>query len=71
LHDGREVTAAQPLPRSHWRYPLPRSEWVGKFRDNALRVLKEKDVERIIELVDNLEDLSEVRVLTEALTLRR
>jgi 2-methylcitrate dehydratase PrpD len=71
LHDGREVTATQPLPRSHWRYPLPRSEWVGKFRDNALRVLKEKDVERIIDLVDNLEDLSEVRVLTEVLTLGR
>lgn len=70
LHDGREVTAAQPLPRSHWRYPLPRSEWVGKFRGNALRVLKEQDVDRIVELVDNLEDLSDARVLTETLTRR-
>jgi 2-methylcitrate dehydratase PrpD len=69
LHDGREVTAEQPLPRSHWRYPLPRSEWIGKFRDNALRVFKEQNVERIIELVDNIEDLSEARLLTKALAL--
>ena len=70
LRDGREVTASQPLPRSHWRYPLARTEWVGKFRKNAARVLKEQNVERIVELVDNLEDLSDVCALTEALKLR-
>ncbi|MBI2986145.1 MAG: MmgE/PrpD family protein [Deltaproteobacteria bacterium] len=70
LRDGREVTAAQPLPKSHWRYPLPRSEWVGKFRANAGRVLNERNVEQIIELVDKLEELSDVRALTEALIPR-
>ena len=68
LRDGREVSAAQPLPRGHWKYPLQRSEWVGKFRENARRVLKEKNVEQVVELVDHLEDLSDVRVLTQALT---
>jgi len=50
LRDGRELTAAQPLPRGHWKYPLQRSEWVGKFRENARRVLKEKNVEQVVEL---------------------
>jgi 2-methylcitrate dehydratase PrpD len=70
LRDGREFAAGQPLPRSHWRYPLQRSEWVGKFRDNAKRILKDPHVERVVELVDNLEDLSDVRDLTKTLTLK-
>ena len=49
---------------------MQRSEWVGKFRDNAKRVLKDQHVERVVELVDNLEDLSDVRDLTETLTLK-
>ncbi len=67
LQDGKEVSAAQPLPKSHWRYPLPRSEWEGKFRANGARVLKEQSVERIIKLIDTLEDLADVRALTEVL----
>ena len=60
-------SAAQPLPRSHWRYPLQRDEWVGKFRDNAARVLKEPSISRIIDTVDHLEELSDVSALTELL----
>ena len=67
LRDGREITGVQPLARGHWRYPLQRSEWVGKFRDNALRVLTEQNVEKIIELIDHLDDLDDVCVLTAAL----
>lgn len=70
LCGGKEMTAAQPLPRSHWRYALPRSEWVGKFRGNAARVLKEQSVDQVVNLVDNLEELSDVRVLMQALTVR-
>ena len=69
LSDGKEVSAAQPLPRSHWRYPLAREEWVGKFRDNAARVLKEPNISRIIETVDKLEELSDANALTELLKL--
>ena len=50
LHDGREVTAAEPLPRGHWRYPLQRAEYEGKFRGNASRVLEKQNVEKVIEL---------------------
>jgi hypothetical protein len=67
LRDGRRFNGAQPLPRSHWRYPLAREEWVGKFRDNAARVLKEPTIARIIDTVDQLEKLSDVNTLTELL----
>jgi 2-methylcitrate dehydratase len=68
LTDGRKFTAKQDLPKSHWRYPLKREEWIGKFRSNASRVLPEKKVDRIIQLIDNLEQLSDVRELTSELT---
>jgi 2-methylcitrate dehydratase PrpD len=68
LRDGKEVTAAQPLPRSHWRYPLSREDLVGKFRDNAARVLKQPNIEKIIDTVDRLEDLSDVNALTELMS---
>jgi 2-methylcitrate dehydratase PrpD len=69
LRDGKEVSAAQPLPRSHWRYPLARDEWVGKFRANAARVLKDQNIDRIITTVDKLEELPDVRALTELIAL--
>jgi 2-methylcitrate dehydratase PrpD len=69
LRNGKEVSGAQPLPRSHWRYPLSRDEWVGKFRSNAARVLKEPKIERIINSVEKLEDMSDVNTLTELLQL--
>src|SRR5262245_25683326 len=69
LSDGKSVSASQPLPKSHWRYPLPREEWVGKFRANAARVLKEPNIDKIIATVDKLEDLSAVNELTELIRL--
>jgi 2-methylcitrate dehydratase PrpD len=69
LRDGKEVSAAEPLPRSHWRYPLSRDEWIGKFRDNAARVLEEPNIEKIIATVDKLEDLGDVNALTDLIRL--
>ncbi|HWP57939.1 MAG TPA: MmgE/PrpD family protein [Candidatus Acidoferrales bacterium] len=70
LADGREVRAAQPLPQSHWRYPLPRSEWERKFRDNAARVLQASAIQQIIDTVDRLEELANVKALADALAPR-
>lgn len=70
LRNGKEATEAQPLPRSHWRYPLSRSDWVGKFMDNATRVLSRDEAERVMGLVEGLDELSDVRGLTEALAIR-
>jgi 2-methylcitrate dehydratase PrpD len=70
LRDGREVTGAEPRPRGHWRYPLQRPEYEGKFRENASMALQKQNLEKIIEMVDHLEDLPDVRVLTDALAVR-
>ena len=67
LKDGRSFTDQVALPKSHWRYPLKRDDWLGKFRDNASRLLPQDKVERIIELVDNLEEMEDIRQLTEVL----
>jgi len=67
LTDGRSFTAKQDLPKSHWLYPLKREDWLGKFRSNAMRVLPERKVERIIQLIDRLEELTDVRELTSEL----
>jgi aconitate decarboxylase len=70
LRDGREVTGAEPRPRGHWRYPLQRPEYEGEFRENASMALQKHNVEKIIEMVDHLEDLPDVRVLTDALAVK-
>jgi len=41
---------------------VQRSEYEGKFRGNASRVLEKQNVEKVIEIVDHFEDLPEARV---------
>jgi 2-methylcitrate dehydratase PrpD len=67
LQDGRELTAIQPMPKSHWRYLLPREEWVGKFRRNAGYVFDQQRTDRIRAVIERLEELEDVRELTELL----
>jgi 2-methylcitrate dehydratase PrpD len=64
LVDGREYTAQQPLPKSHWRYPLSREEWLGKYHANAGRVLASQRVEQLREGVERLEAVPDVRELS-------
>ena len=42
---------------------------MGKFRDNAARVLKKPNIEKIIHMVDKLEELADANALTELLRL--
>jgi 2-methylcitrate dehydratase PrpD len=67
LRDGKEGAGAQLLACGHWRYPLERADWLGKFRDNAARIFAAANVEKIIALIDDLENLDDVCTLTEAL----
>lgn len=67
LRDGRSYSAIQPLPKSHWRYPLPREEWVAKFRRNAAYVLDEQSTEQLRQAIEDLEQIADVRQVTAVL----
>ena len=65
LKDARSFTHQVDLPKSHWRYPLKRDEWLGKFRNNASRLLPQHKVEKTIDLVERMEEVTDIRQLTE------
>ena len=65
LKNGGSFTHQVDLPRSHWRYPLKRDEWLGKFRNNASRLLPQHKVEKTIDLVERMEEVTDIRQLTE------
>jgi 2-methylcitrate dehydratase PrpD len=59
--DGRCYTESVPLTRSHWDYPLTRAEWAGKFSDNAATVLAPPVADRVLDTLEHLEDVEDVR----------
>ena len=66
--DGRELDNRVDVCRGHPRNPLSYSEIVGKYRDNALRVLPEDRVGASIQLIDELDQLDDARELAHAVT---
>lgn len=69
LKDGREFKHRLPYPRGRYDDPTPKSVYVlPKFRDNAAVFLSESDIERCIDLVQNLESLKDLRALTDNLS---
>jgi hypothetical protein len=55
-HDGREVSARCRHYRGSIDNPMPREEHLSKVRTCARRVLRSQDIERIITMVQTLED---------------
>ncbi|KAM8953731.1 cis-aconitate decarboxylase-like isoform 1-T1 [Pelodytes ibericus] len=47
----------------HWRKPLSRESLLKKFRSNAAHVLQEDKVEGVIEIVENLERVTDISQL--------
>ncbi|XP_045057653.2 cis-aconitate decarboxylase [Desmodus rotundus] len=64
LKDGATFTERSDTFYGHWRKPLSQKDLQAKFRANAARTLSCDTVERLIETVDNLEDLEDCSVLT-------
>jgi aconitate decarboxylase len=58
LHDGRTYAVRCDRPRGIWGNPLTRDERLTKVRQCAARVLPEADIDRLIDLVEHLEDAS-------------
>lgn len=59
--DGRSYTESVPLTRSHWDYPLTREEWVGKFTANAETVLSPEAAVQVLDALEHLEDVTDLR----------
>ncbi len=70
LHDGTELALDLPAVLGAPARPLGRERHLTKFRRAAasgLRPMSETNVERLIDLVDHLEQLDDVRTLVDAL----
>ncbi|XP_066236852.1 cis-aconitate decarboxylase isoform X2 [Saccopteryx leptura] len=64
LKDGATFMERSDTFYGHWREPLSQEDLQAKFRANVSRMLPCDTVERLIEIVDNLEDLEDCSMLT-------
>ncbi|KAI5943047.1 Cis-aconitate decarboxylase [Manis javanica] len=64
LSDGATFTESSDTFYGHWRKPLSQKDLQEKFRSNASGTLSCDTVERLIEIVANLEDLEDCSALT-------
>ncbi|MBN3308204.1 cis-aconitate decarboxylase isoform X2 [Amia ocellicauda] len=69
LNNGEAFTERCNTFYGHWRKPLSQADLCQKFRDNASLVLPLDAVEGVINLVDNLEQLTDVSVLSSCLQM--
>jgi 2-methylcitrate dehydratase PrpD len=63
LQDGQAYSVRCDRPRGIWGNPLTREERLVKVRQCAARVLPDADIERLIEIVEDLEHASSRDVL--------
>ena len=67
LKDGREFSIKADKAGGYPEQPLSREELLGKYRDCAQRVFSPLEVEHSIELMDSLEELEDISMLTKVL----
>jgi aconitate decarboxylase len=68
LKDGRELVERCDAYRGSSRNPIGRDQHLVKVRDCMRRALPESAMERLIEMVDGLEELKDARMLARALS---
>ena len=71
LKDGREYFQRVEWPKGHPRNPLTREELYHKFRNCAQVVLQQGDIEKALQMMENLEDLGDVSTLMDIVTQGR
>jgi 2-methylcitrate dehydratase PrpD len=67
MNDGTMLEENQPHPRGGFEDPLPPQEIEAKFRANAKLALPASKIDEIVKLVDRLEELPAIAMLTEKL----
>jgi 2-methylcitrate dehydratase PrpD len=69
LADGRTVSSPRTeIPRGDPQNPLSREQLAAKFADCAAPVLRTEAIEEAIELIASLDEISDVRELTAAVS---
>jgi len=67
LQDGKVLEENQPHPRGGFEDPLPPAEIAAKFRANASLVLAADRIDEIMDMVNRLEQMPAISILTEKL----
>ena len=67
MNDGTLLEENQPHPRGGFEDPLPPREIEEKFRANARRALPAGKVDEVVKLIDRLEEIPSVGILTDKL----
>ncbi|MGE5216441.1 MAG: MmgE/PrpD family protein [Chloroflexota bacterium] len=67
MNDGTTVEENQPHPRGGLEDPLPPGEIEAKFRANAGLVLPGHKIEKVINLIEGLDQLPSIAILTDEL----
>ncbi len=65
LKDGKEFSRRVDIAKGNPAVPLSREEVADKFKDCARPVLSAEKSARVVELMDNLEDLVDIKALME------
>jgi 2-methylcitrate dehydratase PrpD len=63
LRDGREFAESGEQPRGSGQLPLKRQDLIDKYRDCANRAIAASDVDRSIELIENLDKQADIQEL--------
>jgi 2-methylcitrate dehydratase PrpD len=67
MKDGKVLEENQPYPRGGLEDPLPPAEIEAKFRANARLALPMDKIDEIVKLIDRLEEIPSIGILTEKL----
>ena len=71
LKDGRELSAYEPYPKGSPRNPMSKEDLRTKFLRLTQNIIEREQAERINEMVDQLEQLNDLRELTKLLVSDR
>jgi len=69
LRDGRSVTETTTVVRGDAAAPIDRAELIAKFRALAAPILGDSRAQAVVDTVDRIEELKDVRDLTALLTV--
>ena len=71
MKDGRTYRCVVKYPKGHPQNPMTDEEIVDKFRNMATRYMSERQINRIVQTVFDLDRLKDIQTLNKLMTFRR